>query len=68
MRILGTDTTPLKQTMYRLNVTQAELCRMTGIAYPQMNTYCNGGNTPGEKIMQLIANALGVPIEEVFPE
>ncbi|MBV5329978.1 MAG: helix-turn-helix transcriptional regulator [Chlorobium sp.] len=68
MKFLDIETTPLKRTMYYKNITQAELSRMTGIAYAQLNTYCNGKNTPGEKIRKVLAEALGVAIEEIFPE
>ncbi len=67
MRPMDTNTTPLKRVMYNKKVSQAELSRATSISYPQLNTYVNGVNVPGEKIQKLIAEKLGVYVEEIFP-
>lgn len=67
MRLLDAETTVLKKVIYEKNITQAELSRMVAIAYPQLNTYCNGSNVPGQKIKQRIADVLQVPVEEIFP-
>lgn len=67
MDLLDIETTPLKRAMYQRNITQAQLSRMTGIAYPQVNTYCNGTNVPGVKIRKILADALKVAVEEIFP-
>ena len=67
MKFLDTHTTSLKLVMYNKNMTQAQLCRATGIAYPQLNTYCNGVNVPGRRIKKILADALGVSVKEIFP-
>ena len=56
MEMLGTETTELKRIMYSKNITQSKLSRMSGIAYPQINTYCNGVNKPGIKIQNLTSS------------
>lgn len=67
MKILGTQTTLLKQTIYEKKLTQAEFSRRVKIAYSQLNTYCNGANVPGNKIKRRIAEVLQVPVDEIFP-
>lgn len=42
------------------DMTQAELCRLTGIPKSAMSQYCNGGLVPRQERTFLIASALNV--------
>ena len=42
------------------NITQRELARETGIVQPTISTYCSGKNTPNEKNLKKIMDALDI--------
>lgn len=47
-------------------MTQAELSSKTNIVVTQLHAYLNGKNTPGIDKVELFANALGVPLADLF--
>lgn len=63
-----TTQTQLKRAIYEKNMTQVELAKITGINYSQLNTYVNGLKTPRKRIQEIIADKLGVSVEEIFPK
>jgi len=47
------------------NLKQADLCRLTGIESSLMSEYFNGRKSPGLHNAKLIADALGVTLDEL---
>lgn len=50
----------LKQTMNTINITQSQLCELTGIPKSAMSQYVSGAFTPKQERIRLIAKALNV--------
>lgn len=50
----------IRQGLKAKDMTQADLCRATGIPKSAMSQYCNGGLVPRQDRTFLIARALGV--------
>ncbi len=50
----------IRQGLSMRDMTQADLCRMTGIPKSAMSQYCNGGLVPRQDRTFLIAQALDV--------
>lgn len=50
----------IKEALQLRDMTQADLCRTTGIPKSAMSQYCNGGLVPRQDRTYLIANALNV--------
>lgn len=51
----------LFEAMTRLNLTQAQACRLTGVGKSSMSQYLSGKNVPSEARQKDIAQALGLP-------
>ncbi len=60
MAIKETCAVRIKKALAVNDLTQTELCRMTGIPKSAMSQYCNGGLVPRQDRTFLIANALNV--------
>lgn len=52
----------IKEALAMRNMTQADLCRATGIPTSAMSQYCNGTLTPRQKRTKVIADALLVSV------
>ena len=52
----------IKEALRLRDMTQADLCRVTGIPKSAMSQYCNGSLVPRQKRMKVIADALGVSV------
>lgn len=50
----------IREALQLRGMTQADLCRATGIPKSAMSQYCNGGLVPRQDRTYLIANALNV--------
>lgn len=50
----------LKQTMNTMNITQSQLCELTGIPKSAMSQYMSGAFAPKQERTRLIAKALNV--------
>lgn len=50
----------IREGLAAKDMTQADLCRLTGIKKSAMSQYCNGGLVPRQDRTFLIASALGV--------
>lgn len=67
----------IREALMKRNMTQAELCRITGIGKSAMSQYANGGLVPRQDRTYLIAKALDVseawlmgfdvPMEKIAP-
>ena len=55
----------LKALMASKNVSMTQLANMTGITYNMIKKYCNSGAEPTVSYAILIADALGVSIDEL---
>lgn len=52
----------IREALKLRDMTQADLCRVTGIPKSAMSQYCNGGLVPRQDRTYLIANALRVAV------
>lgn len=52
----------IKEALAMRDMTQADLCRATGIPTSAMSQYCNGTLTPRQKRTKVIADALSVSV------
>lgn len=60
MAIKATCAERIREALKNKDMTQAELCRLTGIPKSAMSQYCNGGLVPRQDRTYLIAQALNV--------
>lgn len=56
----------IKNALQRCNVTQRELANRLGVPFQGLNSIVNGKGNPTIGTIEKIANALGVPIVELF--
>lgn len=65
---MGCMASTLKQHRDRLGLTQRQVARLAGVTERTIRLYEQGLRTPRLKTARAIADALGVSVEELFPE
>lgn len=59
--------TALFKVMRKKGIKPSDLVRMTHVRFTRISGFRTGADWPSKEQKALIAKALGVPIEEVFP-
>ena len=61
------DASTIKQTLAKKDIRLSDISRDLGIKLPSVSQVIHG-RRPSRRVSQAIADAIGLPLEEVFPK
>ena len=61
------DASTIKQTLAKKDIRLSDISRDLGIKLPSVSQVIHG-RRPSRRVSQAIADAMGMPLEEVFPK